>query len=99
MKRVPHFSRFSRSGAFPADNFRVVQSKSPTVVSSVIRVAAITPTISATASGSHAVSQIQVWVNSKKVLQVNGATLTTNAWLPVGKNERLGILAIDARGV
>ena len=46
--RVPHFSRFSRSGAFPADNFRVVQSKSPTVVSKVILVPTTTPIMCAT---------------------------------------------------
>jgi uncharacterized membrane protein len=52
----------------------------------------------ASASGSHPVSQIQVWVNSKKVLQVRGSTLAGSAWLPTGKNERLGIQAIDSKG-
>ena len=51
--------------------------------------------LSAIASGSHAVSQIQLWVNAKKILQVNGGILFGTAWLPAGKNERLGIHAID----
>jgi hypothetical protein len=54
--------------------------------------------ISAAATGSRSVSQIQVWVNSKKVLQVNGGSLSVNAMLPAGQNERIGIQAIDAKG-
>lgn len=53
---------------------------------------------SAIASGSHAVSEIQVWVNGKKFLQVNGGTLFGTARLPVGSNESIGIQAIDKNG-
>jgi len=45
------------------------------------------------------VSQIQVWVNSKKIIQVSANTLNTSIWLPVGKNERIGIQAINSKGV
>ena len=54
--------------------------------------------ISAAATGSRPVSQIQVWVNSRKVLQVNGGSLSINAMLPTGQNERVGIQAIDTKG-
>jgi uncharacterized membrane protein len=55
--------------------------------------------LSATAWGIRSVSQIQVWVNSKKVLQVNGGTLSATVWLPIGQNERVGIQAIDTNGM
>ncbi len=51
----------------------------------------------ATAFGNN-VSQIQVWVNWKKVLQVNGTSLAANLWLPVGKNQRLAIHATNSKG-
>lgn len=54
--------------------------------------------LSAIASGTHAVSQLQVWVNGKKILQVNGGTLFGTAQLPAGANEKLGIAAIDKNG-
>ena len=54
--------------------------------------------LSAGAWGTRPVSQIQVWVNSKKILQVNGGTLSGTAVLPVGENETIGIHAIDAKG-
>ena len=52
----------------------------------------------ATAFGNN-VSQIQVWVNWKKVLQVNGNSLAANLWLPVGQNQRLAIHATNSKGV
>ena len=51
----------------------------------------------ATAFGNN-VSQIQVWVSWKKVLQVNGNSLAANLWLPVGKNQRLAIHATNSKG-
>ena len=54
--------------------------------------------LSAIASGKHGIDQIQVWVNGKKVFQVNGGTLFGTAQLPAGKNERVGIHAIDKNG-
>jgi uncharacterized membrane protein len=54
--------------------------------------------LSAIASGKHAIAQIQVWVDGKKVFQVNGGSLFGTARLPAGKNERVGIHAIDKNG-
>jgi uncharacterized membrane protein len=53
----------------------------------------------AAASGIHPISQIQVWVNSKKVMQANESTLDRTISLPVGHNERLVIQAVDSKGV
>jgi hypothetical protein len=51
----------------------------------------------ATAFGNN-VSQIQVWANAQKIMQVSGNVLDTNVWLPVGKNEKLGIHAVNSKG-
>jgi uncharacterized membrane protein len=54
--------------------------------------------IVASASGPNPVSQIQVWVNYKEVYFVNGASLNANVTLPVGKNERFVVQAVDSTG-
>lgn len=54
--------------------------------------------LSATARGSRPVSHIEVWVNSRKVLQVPGGALYGSAWLPAGENEKVSIRAIDSKG-
>jgi uncharacterized membrane protein len=55
--------------------------------------------LQASASGINPITQIQVWVNQKKVLQVSGGTLSGKAWLPVGNNERVAVHAIDSTGM
>jgi hypothetical protein len=55
--------------------------------------------VAATASGANSVSQVQVWVNSKEVYHVSGATLNANITLPVGNNERFVVQAVDSKGV
>ncbi len=54
--------------------------------------------VAATASGVNPISQIQVWVNSKEVYHVSGATLNANITLPVGNNERFVVQAVDSKG-
>ena len=81
------------------DGFLAVPALTVTVASPANHSSLSNPVhISAAATGSRPVSQIQVWVNSKKVLQVNGGTLSVNAMLPAGQNEKVGIQAIDAKG-
>src|SRR5215470_1674190 len=81
------------------DGFLAVPGLTVTVASPANHSSLSNPVhISAAATGSRPVSQIQVWVNSKKVLQVNGGTLSVNAMLPAGQNEKVGIQAIDAKG-
>lgn len=53
----------------------------------------------ASASGNNAVSQMQVWINGKKVYCVGGASLNANVAVPAGKNERFVVQAIDSKGV
>ena len=55
--------------------------------------------LTATASGSNPVSQIQVWVDGKEVYHVRAATLDTTLKMPVGSNERLVVQALDTKGV
>lgn len=54
--------------------------------------------VAATASGVNPISQMQVWVNSKEVYHVSGATLNANIPLPVGNNERFVVQAVDSKG-
>jgi len=55
--------------------------------------------VTASASGIHRMSQIQVWVNFKKVLQVNEGALNRDMNLPVGAKERFVIQAVDSTHV
>jgi hypothetical protein len=55
--------------------------------------------VAASASGVNPISQMQVWVNSKEVFHVAGASLNTNINLPVGTNERFVVQAVDSKGV
>ena len=55
--------------------------------------------LSATAFGNHAIAEIEVWVNSKKVFQASGNSLDRSVVLPVGTNERFAIHAVDVKGV
>jgi len=55
--------------------------------------------VAATASGVNPISQIQVWVNYKKVYYVSGGTLNAYITLPVGTNERFVVQAVDSKGV
>ena len=51
----------------------------------------------ATASGTHDITQIQVWVNYKQVFHVKGNSLNTKLTLPTGPNQRLVIQAVDSQ--
>ena len=55
--------------------------------------------LSATAFGTHAIAEMEVWVNSKKVFQASGNSLDRDIVLPVGENERFAIHAVDVKGV
>jgi hypothetical protein len=55
--------------------------------------------VAASGSGVNPISQMQVWVNSKEVFHVAGASLNTNVNLPVGTNERFVVQAVDSKGV
>jgi hypothetical protein len=55
--------------------------------------------ISATASGLHPITEIQVWMNSKRVLDVKESTLNRVVNLPIGSNQRLIIKAVDSKQV
>jgi hypothetical protein len=54
--------------------------------------------LTAAATGTHPVSQIQVWVNGKEVYHVSGATLNAYVKLPTGGSDRLVVQAIDSTG-
>ena len=54
--------------------------------------------ITATASGSNPISQIQVWLNRKQVFRIKEATLNRSVNLPLGSNQRLVIQAVDSHG-
>src|SRR5205085_676172 len=54
--------------------------------------------ISASATGSNPVSQIQVWVNYKEIYHASGGSLSKSLSFPVGKNDRVVIQAIDSKG-
>lgn len=53
--------------------------------------------LSATATGVNSISQLQVWVNSRKLFVVDRSTFDTNINLPSGRN-RIAITAVDSHG-
>jgi hypothetical protein len=55
--------------------------------------------LAGSARGNNSITRIEVWANFKKVFQVNGEELNANVNLPVGTNVRLGIHAIDSKGI
>ncbi len=55
--------------------------------------------IVASASGNNRISQMQVWLNGKKIYYANGATLNASLKLPAGTDERFVIQAVDSKGV
>jgi len=55
--------------------------------------------VTATASGTNPIAQIQVWVNGIEVYHVIGGTLNANIKLPAGVNEKLIVRAVDSKGV
>lgn len=78
--------------AVPALTLRVASPVNQSILTSPVHVVAA-------ASGNNPIKQIQVWVNFKKVFQVNGATLDTDIPLPVGNGERFVVQAIDSKGI
>jgi uncharacterized membrane protein len=80
--------------------FLAVPALTLNVVSPANHASLINPVhLVATASGNNPISQIQVWVNFKKVFHSKGATLNAVVNLPVGTNERFAIHAIDSKGL
>jgi len=77
--------------AIPALTLNVTSPKNKATVGNPVHVAA-------TASGINAVSQIQVWVNSKEKYHVSGGSLNAYINLPAGSNERFVVQAIDSKG-
>jgi len=55
--------------------------------------------VTAAASGTNPVSQIQVWLNGNEIYHVAGQTLSTTVSLPSGSIDRLAVQAIDSKGV
>ena len=55
--------------------------------------------VTAAASGTNPVAQIQVWLNGNEIYHVAGQTLSTTVSLPSGSIDRLAVQAIDSKGV
>jgi len=54
--------------------------------------------LAATASEINPIQEIQVWVNSIKLVYAKGATLSKKVALPTGANQRVVVQAIDSKG-
>lgn len=92
---VGNYSTSSDSNGFLAAPALTLQvSNPPTTYFSTSTIHVV-----ASASGNNAVTQMQVWVNGKKVYQVNAASLNANVAVPAGKNERFVVQAVDSKGV
>jgi probable HAF family extracellular repeat protein len=78
--------------ATPMLTLKVTSPANRTKVPNPVHVAAV-------ASGDHAISQMEVWVNNQKFYSVAGGTLDTDIDVPAGTNQRFVIRAVDSTGI
>jgi probable HAF family extracellular repeat protein len=73
----------------PMLTLKVTSPASHTKVTNPVHVAAM-------ASGDNAISQMEVWVNNKKVYSVAGGALDAHIHVPMGMNQPFVIRAVDS---
>ena len=78
--------------ATPMLTLKVASPANHTKVTNPVHVAAM-------ASGDNAISQMEVWVNNKKVYSVAGGTLDAHIHVPMGTNQPFLIRAVDSTGI
>jgi probable HAF family extracellular repeat protein len=78
--------------ATPMLTLKVTSPANHTKVTNPVHVAAM-------ASGDNAISQMEVWVNNKKVYSVAGGALDAHVHVPMGTNQPFVIRAVDSTGI
>ena len=86
---VGSYSTLNNQKGFLAIPVLIVQESRTVLSSGAVQ-------LTATASGSNPIAQMQVWVNGRDVYQVAGASLDTT--LELGSNQKIVVQAVDSKG-